>query len=430
MLGHIEESSIKERNDWDEKYKQSASFPQMKPIQCNLDDIVMIAYDFKHGEDETKSRVCYLAKCVYDTGNFRGFHFYDNDHRDDKMDTNDTFTDQDTHEVYMVKRGNAVAKAAAKTTAKEINAKIQNNLSDIVEETKELKKTMDEMKQMIKTMKSEDEKNGAEFKKLTTEVRKLKAPPAAQHPNPAAQGTWRAPLNQAQPNQAPLNQQGYTSQFNWMQPNAIHPNQPQPLPPPRHLQYPTTIAQNTQAVISGVPYKKDENPRKLIDRIIKSKNLDHYIVGMVNENAINPNDYTCKRAVKEGTEPDENRPPPVIIVTFTTRDKKLRFITKKGDFTDWTVEHVCPELATSTNKDNGIFIRENLTPEQRKLFYLTRQYTNKKVDADGKEAVDGEKLYRYTWTKHGVIYIKKTEDARAIRIDTEEDLANLQNQDA
>ena len=131
---------------------------------------------------------------------------------------------------------------------------------------------------------------------------------------------------------------------------------------------------------------------------------------MINPRAIYQKDYTCKRALKENAEPDPNKAPPAILVTFTTTQQKMDFVRhvfseKKTNEQHMTVNDVCPGLATEDNKTKGIYINESLTPVQSDLFYIARQH--KKTTAKPDNA------YLYVWTKNGIIYAKKSETARA-----------------
>jgi hypothetical protein len=204
---------------------------------------------------------------------------------------------------------------------------------------------------------------------------------------------------------------GYQRQENW-----ITPHQPAPQP--------TANDRNThlQAAIRGVPYTKNENLRIIVDKIIQLKCLHGgAFIGMVNPRAIYQKDYTCKRALKENAEPDPNKAPPAILVTFTTTQQKLDFVRhvfseKKTSEQHMTVNDICPDLATEDNKTKGIYINENLTHVQSDLFYIARQYKKTTAKPDNP--------YLYVWTKNGIIYVKKSETARTQIIRDGSDLPN------
>ena len=124
-----------------------------------------------------------------------------------------------------------------------------------------------------------------------------------------------------------------------------------------------------------------------------------------------------KRALKDNAEPDPDKPPPVLIITFKTRTKKHDFIrTRSKTKQNITIGNFCKEVATDNNSNTAIYISENLTAGQQELFYIVRKYKT-------------ENNYKYAWTKHGAVYIRKSEAAKAQRIDTKEDLENLMEEE-
>lgn len=61
-----------------------------------------------------------------------------------------------------------------------------------------------------------------------------------------------------------------------------------------------------------------------------------------------------------------------------------------------------------------VFVSENLTPKSRRLFFLARDLANSND-------------YSYCWVTHGRIFLRKREGEKLIRVDSELDLAKLQN---
>jgi hypothetical protein len=207
------------------------------------------------------------------------------------------------------------------------------------------------------------------------------------------------------------NQQGYYREVNaWAQPAA------KSHAPKQHPAYPTTITQNTQAVIKNVPYHKEETNislRKIVGLILDKKNLSPLNTpGMLEHDKIHPTEYTVKRALKEGALPQPNRQPPVIIVTFKTREAKNKFVSNNGEY----IKINQSQVIENGDKSKDIYISENLTKYQNALFYKARQ-------------VKKDMEWQFCWTKNGAVYLKKSEDTESVRIDNEQDLDWIQDKE-
>jgi hypothetical protein len=192
---------------------------------------------------------------------------------------------------------------------------------------------------------------------------------------------------------------------NWMQPQVI---------PQIQNMYPVQ-AVDMSVVLKNIPYRKDEkkalNLERIIKKIISEKQLGHPIVGMVNPYAINDQDYTVRRGVANEKEVDENRSPPVVIVTFKNKTNKVNFLAAKANL---NVTNICDFMKlTEEEEQQKIYINENLTEQQRHLYYLARQ---KKKELG----------YRFCWTKHGNIFMRKEEHGSVTKIETEDDLKELE----
>lgn len=104
-----------------------------------------------------------------------------------------------------------------------------------------------------------------------------------------------------------------------------------------------------------------------------------------------------------------------IVVNFTTTLCKDGFIKQSRNYNKM---HRDNKLNTSHLQLPGplkpIFIDESLTSLGRRLAYLARQFI-------------AEHKYHSTWTSYGKIFIKKTHDSPALRVDCEQDLEKLLN---
>ena len=430
-IGCIPQEQLDGRIDFERKTYPTDTPRNMKAClarDTTIGDNVMIPYIFtnKDSDDSETDHICYAAKCIYASSQqgYWAYQFYDNYHRTDEEKIA-VFTDGEGENLYIVHSNNEdkqpekkddkttqkqliqQMKTAQETTNKSLKEEVQK-IRELVQELKPIQQDPNQNEQMLQTLKKIEQQTKDQARQQQQQLPHPQTQAQLQHPNKQPQnGQWNVPL-QLQPR----NQQGYHPSESWISPHTqtyiqqnAHPNI-----------YPTTMEVNTQAIIRGIPYKKDENLRTYIDRIIQGKGLDNWCVGMINPNAINPADYECKRALKDNIEPDPDKPPPLIIVTFKTRQNKLNFIrTKIRTEQKLTIGDFCKELLNEDNKENEFYISENLTATQRELFYKARQH---------KTAHN----YKYAWTKHGSIYIKKTETSRAQRIETEEDLNILERE--
>lgn len=107
-----------------------------------------------------------------------------------------------------------------------------------------------------------------------------------------------------------------------------------------------------------------------------------------------------------------NRP---LVVDFTTVFKRDEFLSSVKKYNK---EHRDSKFNTGSLGIGGpskpVYISENLTQKQRKLFFLAREFTR------GSE-------YSYCWTSFGRIFIRKSEGAPPIRINCESDIENLKD---
>jgi hypothetical protein len=212
------------------------------------------------------------------------------------------------------------------------------------------------------------------------------------------------------------NKQGYHYAINpWAQSNGYPPVKNWPQSQSSIEKYPTTEAQNTQVIAKEIPYEKNETNcalREIVEKILDKKGLKpHGIAGVIDHDAIYPIEYKVRRALKEGTQADPNRSPPIVIITFTTRQTKIRFLKankdREGKYLDIKQNDIC-----NNGEDKKIYFSENLTKHQSTIFYKARQFK-------------AAHQWISCFTRHGITYLKKNTDTEAQRIDDSNDLKNL-----
>ena len=105
--------------------------------------------------------------------------------------------------------------------------------------------------------------------------------------------------------------------------------------------------------------------------------------------------------------------PPVIIAKFVRREVKDRLYCSRLRLKDKTIKDL--DDFSDGDKDNGIFISENLTQTRRKLFKACLK-------------VRKELNFKIISTTNGRIYLKKHARSRLVYIANESDLAKLRSQ--
>ena len=450
LAGAILQEDFEERLELDVKRYGAEYGADTQQIQqgtvkeAQLHDLVLILVPFVD-----KSHWYYLAKCIHNKDGYIAFQFYDNAHRDENIQKNDYinwYTNNDSEKMCILQREtlNDTTTESKGDTQKQI---IKKMAEDQVAQNELMQKHVTEIKTMVESLKrpAPRDQHDKEVLQALQEIKEtLKQPKTSIGQPPPTQHQLQVQQQQFQPFQMTWPQQQPT----WSQQPSMHPSRIQhpgarALPPEQDRQHPQlpqaaqvsnsgyhrqenwmspyqpapqlkVNERNThlQAVIRGVPYKKDENLREIVDNIIQLKCLHGgAFTGQVNPRAIYQCDYTCKRALKENTEPDPSKKsPPPIIATFKTVQQKMDFIRdlfkdKKANDQHMTINNVCPDLATEDNKTDGIYINENLTLEQSNLFYTARQLKR----TTGKPDLP----YLYVWTKNGTLYVKKSDADRA-----------------
>lgn len=101
----------------------------------------------------------------------------------------------------------------------------------------------------------------------------------------------------------------------------------------------------------------------------------------------------------------KEKEPRDIIVQFKSREIKENLLLNRR-------EKVKSNLVTKGKNDNMIYINEHLTQHNKLIFWEARQKCR-------------ENNYRYVWTKNGKIFVRKTENERAYRINNIEDINKI-----
>lgn len=143
--------------------------------------------------------------------------------------------------------------------------------------------------------------------------------------------------------------------------------------------------------IHGIPSTPNENLQNVVIKI-----------GELNNVNVDENDLIDVHRLPTG----KNQDHPGIIVQF--RNKKIRnqyYVARKtsqvyGDDIDIRLPHL------------RIFVNENLTSLNRKLYNLARKLKT-------------DKGYKYVWTREGSVFVRKDEKGPALRIQKEEDLNKI-----
>lgn len=96
---------------------------------------------------------------------------------------------------------------------------------------------------------------------------------------------------------------------------------------------------------------------------------------------------------------------PPIIVQFSSRKMRDFWISKKR-------EKLTNDMVLADGSDKKVYINENLVTSIKDLLYKTKQKA-------------GELQYKFVWVRNGKIFVKKSEDVFAIKINTEADLQKI-----
>lgn len=149
--------------------------------------------------------------------------------------------------------------------------------------------------------------------------------------------------------------------------------------------------------IRNIPFSKDENKIEVVKNIYKCLSLD-FSKDLV---------LDISRVFTK----DKNNKP--LIVEMNTAQSKTQFL---GSLRNYNKAHRNNPLDTNklgfAGSNTPIFASDYLTPFAAKLYYLGRDFKR-------------HHNYKYCWTSHGKIYVKKHDDSPAILLRSEVQVDDL-----
>ncbi|KAJ8735236.1 hypothetical protein PYW07_006856 [Mythimna separata] len=101
-----------------------------------------------------------------------------------------------------------------------------------------------------------------------------------------------------------------------------------------------------------------------------------------------------------------------IVVEFSTTIKKEAMLDAVRKLKQESKTYLSTTHAKVDGPKEPIYISESLTAKIKKLFARARTYAN-------------DNNYKYCWSAHGFVYLRKEEGAKAVRLSSEEDLNKL-----
>lgn len=160
------------------------------------------------------------------------------------------------------------------------------------------------------------------------------------------------------------------------------------------------LEKNTRAAsieVRNVPVNPNETKEDLVNLI---KNVGSLVNLPVDATTVKD---IFRSNTKGGTKP--------IIAEFTTVINKEKFLSSVKKYRKDNKTLTTRKL-TGSGPEVPIYISENLTPAAKKLLYIARQFSQ-------------SNNYRYCWTSHGNIYMRRKDGETAIRVNCEEDIKKL-----
>ena len=170
---------------------------------------------------------------------------------------------------------------------------------------------------------------------------------------------------------------------------------------------------------------QDRDVTQTVDRIEHEKNLKTLLVANIPssqhedttkiitnlaaklETSMLPGDIDSAFRIKSDAAAHSSKPP-LIMVKFTNTASRDRFCNARKNFNKLSIT----TQSIGFRRKEKIFINEALTRSQRALFFKARQM---KVKSG----------WRYVWTFHGQVYMRKSADDDPVKITSEETLSNL-----
>ena len=170
---------------------------------------------------------------------------------------------------------------------------------------------------------------------------------------------------------------------------------------------------------------QDRDVTQTVDRIEHEKNLKTLLVANIPssqhedttkiitnlaaklETSMLPGDIDSAFRIKSDAAAHSSKPA-LIMVKFTNTASRDRFYNARKNFNKLSIT----TQSIGFRRKEKIFINEALTRSQRALFFKARQM---KVKSG----------WRYVWTFHGQVYMRKSADDDPVKITSEETLSNL-----
>lgn len=146
-------------------------------------------------------------------------------------------------------------------------------------------------------------------------------------------------------------------------------------------------------IISGVPYHNNENIGAIFQNI---QTAVHSNIKEADIMAI----HRLKNNKSEGTESF----PSNIIVAFKNTDVKSEFMAKKKSKSRLSTRDLGMD-----GPSRAIYVNDQLTEADGKLFYQARKLKK-------------DNIFKYVWTRNGLIFMRKTDSSKILQIRNEQDL--------
>lgn len=167
------------------------------------------------------------------------------------------------------------------------------------------------------------------------------------------------------------------------------------------VEYLERNSRNTSIEIRNVPQTPSENKQSLVN-IVKN-------IGLAVESSIEDCDIKDTFRYRSKSASTAAHP---IVVEFTTTRVKDKILSMIKQFRNNKKTILTTSLAKIDTRGAPIFISESLSPRTKKIYAMARKFGS-------------DNGYRFCWTAHGFVYLRKLEGAKAFRINNEEDLQRM-----
>ena len=251
--------------------------------------------------------------------------------------------------------------------------------------------TLSELQNELRTVKADQTRLQNELKTTTDHVTELKE--ELQQTNDELKAVKTAFIIPATGLADQKQPAGWTR--NPLMQNLPHTNLTQ-VPPQRPVMHTPPRTQNCrqELIIRNIPYREDENIEEIVRAIATAKNIN------LNE------DVKCFRAMSKTITTNFKNPPKIIITQLDPKIKNL--LRRKPPVDRDEVRYTFPD----EKMPSKIYIEENLTSQQSKLFFKTRE-KRKQLG------------YKFAWTRDGEIFLRADEYSDTYTIASERDLQQI-----